>query len=112
MKIQNFYAINETTKEARFFNFEKIISSCAQQYPEIGLSDKFQVISDFPRKACWRYNSQLGVDDSYIGTWWIIDIDAGTIAEGNDCSTTNGCHSYKDKQINYNVILESYRITW
>ena len=111
MKIQNFNAINDKTKESRFFDFEKIISGCAQQYSDMGLCDRFQVISDSPRKACWRYNVQLMADDSYLGTWWLIDLDAGTIVEGNDCSTQNGYHSYKDKHINCNEILASYQIT-
>lgn len=112
MKIQNFYTVDEKTKEVRFFDFEAIISNCARQYPDMGLSDKFQVISDFPRKACWRYNERLGADDSYVGTWWIIDLDAGSIVEGNDSSKTGGYHSYKEKGINFSVILHSYRITW
>lgn len=109
MRIQNFTGIDANGNK-RVFDFEGIISRHAQQFNDLGLCDYFQVLMDSPKRAVWRLNTQFDVNDGYIGTWWIIDLDHGIISEGNDCSDSRHTYSYKEKKINFNAILHEYRI--
>lgn len=99
MKIQNFL-VTDNDGKPQLLDFEKLIQKHCRQYADVGLSDKFQVLYDTQMSAIWRFNDQIGINDDYVGQFWIIDLNERTIETGVDCSTPGRARSYKSRKLN------------
>lgn len=99
MKIQNFL-VTDNTGKTQLLDFEKLIQKHCRQYADVGLSDKFQVLQDTQMCAIWRFNDQIGINDDYVGQFWIIDLNEKSIRTGVDCSILGRVRSYKSRKLN------------